>query len=318
MRFFLGIILAGLLLAACGGSSSDSGAAAYRIAVVPKSVHFDFWATVQDGAEAAAAERGDVEILWEGPNAETDVAGQIAIIESFIDRNVDALVVAAADAEALVPVLRTARQQGIPVITIDSDTDPRIAASHVGTDNVEGGRRAAELLAAALGGEGRVALIPFIAGSYSSNQREQGFREGLARYPGLQLVAVQYSDSDYGTATAVTEDILTAHPNLDGIFAANEPTVLGAARAIETRALQDQVVLVGFDASPRELDGVRDGIIYGLIAQDPFEMGYQGVVQAMRVIDGEAVPEVIDSGVSVVTQDNLDEYLAEQDAAPAM
>ncbi len=300
-----------LFATACQSGSQPEGAPdAYRIAVIPKSVGFDFWATVEAGADSAAAELGAVEVIWKGMNDETDIAGQIALVESFITQQVDAIVIAAADSRGLVPVLRRAQQAGIAVVTIDSNTDPQVSSSFIATDNLAAAADAADLLAEALGGQGKVALIPYIPGASTSNDREQGFKEGLANYPGLELVATQYSNSDYGRAMSVAEDILTAHPDLDGIFAANEPTVLGVAQAVKTRGLAGQVTLVGFDASSREIEGVRDGSILGLIVQNPFRMGYEGVMQAVKVLEGEAVEERIDSGSTIVTQENLEAFLA--------
>lgn len=312
MRNVFFLLLLALGLAACQRSSQTEDADAYRIAVIPKSLGFDFWAKVKAGADSAAVERGDVEVIWKGMNDETDIAGQIALVESFITQQVDAIVIAASDSRGLVPVLRRARQAGIPVITIDSNTDPQVSSSFIATDNLAAAASAADLLADALGGQGKVALIPYIPGASTSNDREQGFKEGLANHPGLELVAVQYSNSDYGRAMDVAEDILTAHPDLDGIFAANEPTVLGVAQAVKTRGLAGQVTLVGFDASSREIEGVRDGSILGLIVQNPFGMGYEGIMQAVKALQGETVEERIDSGSTIVTQDNLDAFLADQ------
>ncbi len=309
MRNIILLFSLALLAAACQ-SGGQTDADAYRIAVIPKSVGFDFWATVEAGADSAAAELGAVEVIWKGMNDETDIAGQIALVESFITQQVDAIVIAAADSRGLVPVLRRAQQAGIAVVTIDSNTDPQVSSSFIATDNLAAAADAADLLAEALGGQGKVALIPYIPGASTSNDREQGFKEGLANYPGLELVATQYSNSDYGRAMSVAEDILTAHPDLDGIFAANEPTVLGVAQAVKTRGLTGQVTLVGFDASSREIEGVRDGSILGLIVQNPFRMGYEGVMQAVKVLEGEAVEERIDSGSTIVTQENLEAFLA--------
>lgn len=314
MRTILLLFGLALTAAACGGGEQAGRDAAeadgYRIAVIPKSVGFDFWATVKAGADSAATELGTVEVIWKGMNDETDIAGQVALVESFITQQVDALVIAAADSRGLVPVLRRATQAGIPVITIDSNTEPQVSASFIATDNLAAAAAAADLIAQALDSTGTVALIPYIPGASTSNDREQGFKNGLAKYPGLELVATQYSNSDYGRAMAVAEDILTAHPDLNAIFAANEPTVLGVAQAVKTRGLAGQITLVGFDASSREIEGVRDGSIRGLIVQNPFMMGYEGVKQAVKAINGEPVEERIDSGSTVVTKENLEDFLA--------
>lgn len=319
LRFFSAALAAALLgtllfAAGCGGGGGETK---YQIAVVPKSVSFDFWNSVKAGAEAAAADLDSVEVIWKGTSSESDIAGQVQIVESFINQNVDALVIAAADSRGLVPVLRRATEQGVTVVTIDSNTEPQVGASFIATDNVAAARKAADLIAERTGGEGKVALVPYIAGASTSNERERGFEEGLRQHEGLDLVAKQYSDSDYSRAMSVTEDILTAHPDLDALFAANEPSVLGAAQAITSRGLADQVTLVGFDASPREIEGVREGTIAGLIVQDPYRMGYEGVLRAYQAMKGEAVPERVDSGSTVVTQENLEAFLAEREEQAA-
>ena len=309
----LTLILVTMMTAAVAGcnrgGSEDDGS--LRFAVIPKSVGFDFWNSVRTGAEQAAAELDGVEVIWKGMHDETDIAGQVGLVESFINQDVDAIVIAAADSRGLVPVLERAVAAGIVVITIDSNTDPQVSRSFIATDNEGAAARAADLIAEALGESGRVALIPYIAGASTSNAREQGFRGQLARHDGMQLVATQYSNSDYEQAMSVTEDILTAHPQLDAIFAANEPSVLGAARALRARGVEGDVVLVGFDASPQQLEGLRDGAIHALIVQNPYRMGYEGVKQAYAAVNGEAVPERIDSGSRVVTRENLDAYLRE-------
>ena len=316
MRRLMGMLVALVLLAGCQrgtetGAQGDGDS--YQIAVVPKSVGFDFWNTVRAGAEQAAAELGNAEVIWKGMTDETDIAGQIGLVESFINQGVDALVIAASDSRGLVPVLRRAREAGIAVVTIDSNTEPQVSSSFIATDNRAAAAQAADLIADALGGEGQVALIPYIAGASTSNDREAGFKEGLQQHPGLELVAVQYSNSDYGRAMAVTEDILTGNPELDAIFAANEPSVLGAVQALQARGLGGEIVLVGFDASPRQLESVRNGMVQGLVAQDPFRMGYEGVMQAVNVLEGEPVEERIDSGSTIVTSENLDDFMRAQE-----
>lgn len=299
-----------LLLSACGGGGPE---AKYEIAVVPKSVSLDFWNSVRAGAKAAATELDSTAVSWKGTSDESDVAGQVRILESFINQGVDAIVVAATDSKGLVPTLRKAQQAGIPVITIDSNTDPQISESFIATDNPRAAGKAADLIAEATGGQGKVALIPYVAGASTSNARERGFKERLRQHSGLQLVTTRYSNSDYNRAMTVTEDILTSHPDLDAIFAANEPSALGAAQALKSRGKAGEVTLVGFDASPREVESVRDGTIHGLIVQDPYQMGYRGVMQAMKAIKGESVEKQIDSGSTVVTRENLDAFLAQRE-----
>ena len=301
------ILCAVFFVSGCGGGGSG-GEAKYQIAVVPKSVGFNFWTRVKQGAQAAASELDSVSITWKGTSSESDVAGQVKILESFVNQGVDAIVVAATDSRGLVSVLESAKKQGITVVTIDSNTEPQVSSSFIATDNRKAAGKAAELIASVTDSTGKVGLIPYIAGASTSNQREQGFKQALKQYPNLELVATRYSNSDYNQAMTVTEDMLTSHSDLDAIFAANEPSVLGAAQAIRSRGKKGEISLVGFDASPREIEGVKKGLIHGLIVQSPFRMGYKGVMTAYDAIKGKSVQKTVDSGSMVVTNENLQQF----------
>ena len=307
---FVAITLILLYLTGCqkGDTSSSDN---YQVAVIPKSVNMDFWSTVHEGAIAAADSIGGIDILWKGTSDESDIAGQIMLLETFMINQVDAIVIAATDAQGLVPVIRQAVTEGIPVITIDSNTDPPISASFVATDNMAAARNAARMMAEMVGGEGQIALIPHMAGSATSNEREIGFKEGLADYPGLELVATRYSNSDNARAMQITEDLLTGFPDLAGIFATSEPTSIGVARALEARDLAGDVVLISFDAAPQQLEDLKSGVGHALIVQNPYAMGFEGVEQAHALLTGQTPPPRIDTGVIFLTRDNLDTYISE-------
>ena len=168
--------------------------------------------------------------------------------------------------------------------------------------------KAAEVLCQLVGGKGKVGMIPFIKGAASSEQREQGFREGIKKCPGVTLGPVLYSQSQVERAMQVTEDMLTANPDLVGIFAANEPGAVGAATVLEQRKLAGKVKLVAFDAAQPEIDALKRGTIQALIVQNPFKMGYEGVKLAVKAIKGDraSIPKRVDTGVTVVTKENLD------------
>lgn len=283
-------------------------AAGKRIAVVPKGMVHDFWLTVKAGAEDAAKQEGAT-VLWKGPSAETDIAGQIAILEDFINQKVDAIVMAACDAKGLVPTVKKAREAGIPVVAIDSGIeDESLIASFVATDNPKGAAAAARELARLIGEKGTVGVIPFVAGAATSTMREQGFKNEIAKYPGIdKKIPTLYSQSDVAKGMQAAEDMLTAHPNLAGIFAANEPGAMGAAKALEQRGLAGKVKLVAFDASPAQIAALKSGTIQALVVQNPYRMGYEGVMTAIKVLNGESVPKRIDTGVTVVTRENMDD-----------
>lgn len=286
-----------------------------QIAVIPKGTTHYFWLSVKAGAEKAGQEEG-VEILWKGPAKETEIDKQKAIVEDFITQGVDGIVMAACDTKALVPTVQKALDSGIPVVTIDSGIDPDVSYSFIATDNVAAAREAARKLAELIGEEGEVGLIPFFPGAQTSQERERGFKEGIARYPKIRLVATLYSQSDVAKGMQVTEDMLTAHPNLKGIFAANEPGAIGAAQVIKARGLVGKVKLVAFDAAEAEVQALREGVIQALIVQNPFRMGYEGVKTVLKVIRGEKVEKRIDTGVTIVTQENLDSPEVQQLLTP--
>jgi len=283
---------------------SQPSGKAYKIAVVPKGTAYSFWKAVKAGAEAAGKETG-AQIEWKGPAEETDVARQVAIIENFITSRVDAIVMAACDAKALVPKVKQAMEAGIPVITIDSGIATDDALSFVATDNVKGARQGTEKLIELIGGSGKVGIIPFIKGAATSDMREQGFTEAVKADPKVEMVKPLYSQGDAEKGMKAAENMMTSNPDLKGIFAANEPGAIGAARAIKQRGLTGKVKLVGFDAAETEISALKDGVIQALVVQDPFKMGYDGVKAAVDAIQKKPVEKRIDTGVIVVTTDNL-------------
>lgn len=310
-RLVLGMFALAVVLG-CGGETSQTagtsgeGGAKYTIAVIPKGTTHDFWLTVKAGAEAAGKEFG-AQTVWKGPDKETEVVKQINIIEDFITMEVDAIVMAACDAEAMVGVVQRAMDAGIPVVTIDSGVKSDAPITFVATDNVAGAKAAGEELARLIGGSGEVGLIPFVKGAATSEMREQGFKEAIAEFPGIKLVATLYSESDATTGMNVTQDMMTAHPELDGIFAANEGGAIGAAQAIRADGKAGQMKLVAFDASDEEIAALKEGAIQALVVQNPYKMGYEGVKAAVDHLEGRPVEKRIDTGVTVVTMENFDD-----------
>lgn len=276
------------------------------IAVIPKGVSHFFWQSVHAGAEAAGRELG-VEIIWKGPAQETDYAGQINIVEDAITRRVDGIVLAPAHGDALVPIVERARREGIPVTIFDSGINTESYVSYVATDNRRGGVVAAERLADKLGGAGKVAILGVKAGSVSTDEREQGFQDTIKqKYPGIQIVAFQYGEADRAKSLDRATDILTAHADLNGLFASNESSTIGAVQAIKQKGLSGKVVLVGFDSSPNLIDDLKAGAIDSLVLQNPFKMGYEGVKALVQKLDGQTPERHVDTGVKLLTKDNLD------------
>lgn len=279
-----------------------------RLAVVPKAIGFAFWEQVRLGAQCAADKQPGVSMHWDGVTAETDVSGQQNLLQNLLAQgNVNGLVYAATDAKVLSQVTQSALQRGVTVVNIDSGTTPQPPQVPVfATDNVAAAAKGTDLLAQQLGGHGDIAFIEFQPGTSTNDTRGQGFRQELAKYPGLRLVADQSSQSDYNKALQVTQDILTANPNLNGIYAANEPSVLGAAEAVRQAGKAGKVTIVGWDTSSGEVQAVQDGVITALIAQNPFKMGFDGVTAAVAEIRKQPPPPLAtDTGAMVITKDNL-------------
>ena len=318
-RHTLAVLLAAALaltMAACGAQVRESGGGGgaqesgpIRLAVVPKAVGFDFWEQVRIGAECAAKGSSEqVEVQWDGVTAETDVNGQVNLLQNFTTQGVDGLVYAATDAKVLADVTQNALDQGLTVVNIDSGTDPQPKqVPVVATDNVAAAEEATRLLIEEMGGKGEVAFIPFQPGTATNDTRTEGFKNVLAENPEVELVAEQSSQSDYNKALSVTEDILTANPGLDAIYAANEPGVLGAAEAVRSAGKEDDITIMGWDTAPDEVKAVEEGVVTALVAQNPFRMGYDGVNSAVKAIRGEGQLKDIDTGSTLVTRDNLDD-----------
>lgn len=303
-----------LLAVACGRERSAAPApggeppAARTVAVIPKGTTHEFWKSVHAGAVKAGRELG-VDIVWKGPVREDDRDEQIKVVENFVAGGADAIVLAPLDDTALVPAAREAARQGIPVVIIDSDLRWDGQVSFVATDNYRGGAEAARRLGALLGGAGKVLVLRYQEGSASTMNREAGFLDTLARdFPGLEVVSSnRYGGATTESAYATAENLLVRFRQLDGIFCPNESTTFGMLRALQDAGRAGRVRFVGFDSSVKLVEALAAGEIDGLVIQNPFRMGEEGVRAAVARLDGKPVEPRIDTGVAVATRDNMDE-----------
>ena len=275
------------------------------IAVIPKGVSHSFWQTVKAGAGAAGAELG-VQIDWKGPAQETDISGQINIVEDAINRRVDAIVLAPSHGDSLVPMVERAQREGIPVTIFDSGISTDKYLSYVSTDNRQGGVVAARRMGEKLGGKGKVAILGGKRGSVSTAERGQGFGQANKNeIPGIQIVQWLYGEASATKSLSAAEDILTSHPDLNGLFASNESSTVGAVSAIRQSNLTGKLTLVGFDATPDLVNNIKDGAIDSLVIQNPFKMGYEGVRTVVDKLNGKTPDKRIDTGVSLMTKENM-------------
>lgn len=293
-----------------GGSVATPQAKKYRIAVIPKGTTHEFWKSVHAGAERAAKELGNVEVVWKGPLLENDRDGQISIVQNFVVGKVDGIVLAPLDSQALVPAVQEARDAKIPVLIFDSGLDvPDSFVSYVATDNYHGGVLAAEHLGKLLNGKGGVVMLRYAVGSESTEQREQGFLDTLKQnFPGIEILSDnQYSGTTPETSLDKSQQLLAQFGDkVTGIFTVCEPNTTGMLGALEDKGLAGKVKFIGFDPSPRFLDSMREKKIHGIVLQDPIAMGYQGVKAIMRHIGGESVEKRIPTGEYLATPENMD------------
>ena len=277
-----------------------------RIAVIPKATSHIFWLAVKAGA-VAAGEKSGVEIEWNGPASETDFARQVQIVDSAIARHVDGIVLAASDRQALTQVVDRAMSAGIPTTIFDSGLDSENYTSFVATGNLEAGRMAGREMGRLLNGKGQVAMIQNVPGSVSTQDRESGFEEAIAKeFPGIQLVQKLYCMSDRAKAMAAAENMLTAHPDLNGLYGSTEPSASGAILVLNARGRNGKVKLVGFDVNDAMVEAMRGGTLDAMVLQDPFKMGFEAVKSVVDKINGQTPPKRMDLPAVVVTKANLD------------
>jgi ribose transport system substrate-binding protein len=302
--FFL--ILVSVLLG-CGGSGSNTTSQEeIQIAVIPKGTTHAFWKSVQAGAEKAGQDLG-VKVIWQGPQKEDDRQMQIQVVQNFISRGVNAIVLAPLDSRSLVPPVQTAIKRQIPVVIFDSGLETQDYSSFVATDNKAGGKLCAKRMAEITGGKGKIIVLRYAEGSASTTDRETGFLEGLKEYaPEIEiLVDNQYAGATREEAFQTSQNLLNRFKEVDAVFAANESSTFGMLRALETSGRVGKVKFVGFDITKELLDALQAGKIHGLSVQNPYNMGYEGVKTALSVIKKQPYEKRIDTGVTMITPDNM-------------
>ncbi|MBM3517743.1 MAG: substrate-binding domain-containing protein [Alphaproteobacteria bacterium] len=289
------------------GTTPHAAAQTKTLAWIPKSTNSTFWLAVKRGAEKAGGELG-YEILYVGVQDQTNIAGQVNLVNDMVVRKITGILIAATDAKALAPAVEKAIADGVPVITLDSGVDSDAPYAYIATDNIGAAKMAAEVLAKLVGGKGKVGDIGITAGSQTGREREDGFVEGMKAHPDVAIVPVQYSGCDPAKSLNIATDVLTGNPDLVGFFGACDGAGTGAGQLVKQRDLKGKVRVVSFDTSPEELQLFKDGYIDALIVQDPFQMGYRGVYAMDKVLKGEKVePRVVEIPAQVVTKDNFED-----------
>ncbi len=310
MRRLLSVTLLALAtLVACRGGSS---ATSYRIGMVPKGSTHEHWKRVHAGAEKAVREFAaagiKVDVLWKAPIREDDREQQIEVVEGFISQGVNGLILAPLDSRALVRPVEEAKAAGIPTVIFDSAlATSGDQVSYVSTDNGKGGHLAGQRMGELLKGAGTVLMLRYQEGSAATEERERGFLDELQRFPNIRVVSSdQFAGPTRDTAKTASENLLNRFADkVDGIFTPNESSTAGMLLALQDIGKAGKITFVGFDYSSTFIAPLERGELKGFVVQNPVNMGYLSVKTMVDHLRGQAVPATLDTGVSMVTLDNL-------------
>jgi ribose transport system substrate-binding protein len=311
MRKRLFVILIALATAgACRGGSQS--ATSFRVGMIPKGSTHEHWKRVHAGAEKAAREFAaqgiKVDVLWKAPVREDDREQQVEVVEGFISQGVNGLILAPLDSRALVRPVEEAKAAGIPTVIFDSALATSAdQVSYVSTDNGKGGHLAGQRMGELLKGAGTVLMLRYQEGSAATEERERGFLDELNRFPNIRVVSSdQFAGPTRDTAKSASENLLNRFADrVDGIFTPNESSTAGMLLALQDIGKAGKITFVGFDYSPTFIAPLERGELKGFVVQNPVNMGYLSVKTLVDHLRGQPVPATLDTGVSLVTLDNL-------------
>jgi ribose transport system substrate-binding protein len=286
-------------------SGSSSGGSGKKMTLIAGVKGDEFYLTMNCGAQAEAKAKG-VTLDFQGPD-KFDASLQTPIVNAVAAKKPDAVLIAPTDTKAMYAPIKQLADDGSKVVLVDTTLDqPTMAVSQIASDNLKGGQTAAEELSKLIGGSGKVMTVNVKPGISTTDARGQGFEQG-AKAAGLEYLGQQYDDDDPAKAAAVVNAMLAKHPDLKGIFAANLFSAEGAATALRQAGKLGKVKIVGFDAGPKQVEDLKAGLVQALIAQQPAQIGKDGVDQALAALDGKPTTKEIGTGFSVITKDNLDQ-----------
>jgi ribose transport system substrate-binding protein len=306
----LTLVLA-VAVAACGDDDDDGGGGggggggSKSMTLIAGVKGDEFYITMNCGAQEEAKKLG-VSLDFQGPN-EFDAAQQTPIVNAVAAKKPDAILVAPTDTKAMYAPIKQAADAGSKIVLVDTTLEnSSLAASQIASDNEGGGRSAAETLSKLIGGEGKVFVVNVKPGISTTDARAEGFEAG-AKELGLDYIGQEYSQDEPAKAASIVKSILAKNPDLKGIFATNLFSAEGAASGLREAGKLGDVKIVGFDAGPKQVEDLKEGLVQALIAQRPAQIGALGVQQAVNALDDKPVKEKIGTGFVSITKDNLDQ-----------
>ena len=301
-RTLLGAVAA-LSLVAAGATGAVAQDKLY-VPLISKGFQHQFWQAVKAGADKAGAEFG-VEVSFEGPDNESQVDKQIDMLAAALAKKPVAIGFAALDSQAAIPLLKQAQEAKIPVIAFDSGVDSDIPVATASTDNIAAAALAADKMAELIGDSGKVAVVAHDQTSRTGVDRRDGFVNRMKeKHPNVEIVTIEYGGGDHLKSTEITKAILTANPDIKGIFGTNEGSAIGVVNGVKESGAK--VVVVGYDSGKAQKDAIRDGTMAGAITQNPVGIGYETVKAAIAASKGETVEKNIDTGFFWYDKSNID------------
>lgn len=300
-RHMMGAAAALSLLAGAGAAFAQD----VYIPLISKGFQHQFWQAVKQGADKAGQELG-VRVTFDGPDNETQVDKQIDMLSAALANKPAAIGIAALDSQALIPQLKQAQAAGIPVIAFDSGVESDIPVTTAATENKAAAALAADKLGEMIGGEGKVAVVAHSQATQTGIDRRDGFVDEMAaKFPSVEIVAIEYGDGDHLKSTEITKALLAANPDIKGIFGTNEGSAIGVLNGV--REMGSKTVVVGFDSGKAQKDAIRSGEMAGAVTQNPVGIGYETVKAAVAATKGETLPQTIDTGFYWYDKTNIDD-----------
>ena len=311
MKKILCVGIAAATAAAASGCAKQETVS--TISVITKTQNLEFWDVVNNGSVSAGEELG-YNIVCEAPESEVQIGVQIDLIENAVKNGSKAIVIAPINGVDLNDALKTAENKGVKVVTIDTKTADD-SFSYVGSDNYSAGAIAGREARKLIDASGKIGVIALSEDSPSSSSRVEGFKSELETVDGdieVSVVDIKYCNSDKATAKQQALELISAYPDIEMIYGVNQNSTIGICEAVAEKGLSASVDVVGFNASEEEIEYIKKGVLKGTIIQNPFNMGYLGVRNAVKLIDGESIPLVTDTGVTYISMDNLEDESVQQ------